>query len=160
MSVTRWVTFAAVFVVLGAAGGGVRVAARQDGTEPAKGVSREQLPQIRRVSHAPALDELQRVIDKYEVRVRTSDLNFLYQKEENKALKEENKALKEENKALKAKIQQTEVDATPHAPAATASQRMVNMMTDAARGLSPPVRRRTAPATWFPVPTGSPETTI
>jgi len=122
MSVTRWMTLAAVFVVLGAVGGGARVAARQLGAEPAKGAAPGAAATDQVSTARKALDELQRSIDKYQDKLDISDIEILI--------------LKDENKALKAKIQQMEVNAKPHAPTATPSQKVVNTMTGSARAVS------------------------
>jgi hypothetical protein len=69
MTFTNWMTIAGALVVLGAAGGGVRVAARQDGTAAARVEAPDRARKAPGRPARKALEEVQATIDQYEAQV-------------------------------------------------------------------------------------------
>jgi RNA polymerase sigma factor (sigma-70 family) len=68
MTYTKWMTIAAAVVVLGAVGGGVRVAARPDGADATKGQPPARPPEAAR-SAQKVLADVQSLIHQYEVQI-------------------------------------------------------------------------------------------
>jgi RNA polymerase sigma factor (sigma-70 family) len=117
MSITRWITLAAVLVILGVAGSSVRVAARQHRTEPTKVAVPGAAPADRVRPTREALAELERTISEHEKQLKSS--------------RDQISLLRVDLGELMSKVQELEAKVKTEAAKGTASGRVISENTAA-----------------------------
>jgi RNA polymerase sigma factor (sigma-70 family) len=117
MTFTKWMTIAAGLLVLGAVGGGVRVAARQDGGGEAKGQA--QVPKSEAASRPAlkAIEELQSWINRYDTQLAARQSEIDRQHVEILDLKERIRVLEARIKADAARTTDSSPPLNPPKPA-------------------------------------------
>jgi RNA polymerase sigma factor (sigma-70 family) len=99
MTCTKWMIIAVAFVALGAAGGGMRVAARQDSVEPAKVEVRGRFQQDAGLPARKSLEEIQSAIHDHELQLRARHNEIEGLNEQVAAIKERIRKLEAQAKA-------------------------------------------------------------